>query len=90
MLQAVGQMQSVCKCHGVSSSCTTKTCWKRLKPFKETGDTLKGNYYKVRHTTASQCCECRCNQQDTSQFQHHAKKSKVPVHAMKAYGVLEV
>jgi wnt family. len=90
MLQAVGQMQSVCKCHGVSSSCTTKTCWKRLKPFKETGDTLKANYYKVRHTIASQCRESRCNQLDTSHYQQNVNKNKVPVHAMKTYVVLEV
>ena len=90
MLQAVGQMENVCKCHGVSGSCTAKTCWKRLKPFKETGEILKGSYYKVRHTTVSQCCERCCQQKDTSHYQHHVKKSKVPVHVMKAYGVLTV
>jgi hypothetical protein len=47
MLQAVGRMKTVCKCHGVSGSCTTQTCWKRLKPFKETAEMLKGSYYKV-------------------------------------------
>jgi len=43
-------MKSVCKCHGVSGSCTTKTCWKRLKPFKETAEVLKGSYHKVSAT----------------------------------------
>ncbi|GFG31488.1 hypothetical protein Cfor_02420 [Coptotermes formosanus] len=47
-IQAVGQMQTVCKCHGVSGSCTTKTCWKRLKPFKETVEILKGSYHKAQ------------------------------------------
>jgi hypothetical protein len=54
MLQAVGQMKSVCKCHGVSGSCTTKTCWKRLKPFKETAEILKGTYYKVSEKPTQQ------------------------------------
>jgi hypothetical protein len=40
-------MKSVCKCLGVSGSCTTRTCWKRLGPFKETVEILKDSYYKV-------------------------------------------
>ncbi|XP_069698068.1 protein Wnt-4 isoform X2 [Periplaneta americana] len=47
-IQAVGQMKSICKCHGVSGSCTTKTCWKRLRPFKETSEQLRGSYYKAQ------------------------------------------
>ena len=34
----------VCKCHGASGSCVTKTCWTRLSPFYETAKELKEMY----------------------------------------------
>ncbi|KDR20617.1 Protein Wnt-4 [Zootermopsis nevadensis] len=52
-IQAVGQMKDVCKCHGLSGSCTATTCWKRLKPFKETAEILKASYYKAQITSSS-------------------------------------
>jgi len=33
-----------CKCHGVSGSCSTVTCWQRLPAFREVGDILKDKY----------------------------------------------
>ena len=41
-----------CKCHGVTSSCEMKTCWKELVKFSEIGDILKEKYdgaSKVRY-----------------------------------------
>ncbi|GBP31336.1 Protein Wnt-4 [Eumeta japonica] len=41
----VEQLREVCKCHGFSGSCTTKTCWKRLGPFGSSMGLLKKHYH---------------------------------------------
>lgn len=33
-----------CKCHGVSASCSTQTCWKGLHSFRVIGDLLRKKY----------------------------------------------
>lgn len=47
-------MNTTCKCHGVSGSCSTKTCWRQLAPFQTIGNKLKDKYKKslkvVAHT----------------------------------------
>lgn len=43
-------MQTRCKCHGISGSCTVRTCWRQLDTFLHVGNTLKTKYensYKV-------------------------------------------
>ncbi|XP_067002611.1 protein Wnt-1 [Anabrus simplex] len=38
------QMKQECKCHGMSGSCTVKTCWMRLPSFHVVGDNLKDRF----------------------------------------------
>lgn len=41
-----------CKCHGISGSCTMKTCWKTLPTFRQIGDSLMKKYYRARPVAA--------------------------------------
>lgn len=41
-------MEVECKCHGMSGSCTMKTCWTTLPPFRKIGLHLKKKYAKAK------------------------------------------
>ncbi|KAG5898711.1 hypothetical protein JTB14_020905 [Gonioctena quinquepunctata] len=55
------QMRKECKCHGMSGSCTVKTCWMRLPPFRAVGDLLKDRYDGASHITAANGGNSRSN-----------------------------
>ena len=40
--------KKVCKCHGSSSSCTMKTCMKKLQSFDKVGEALWQKYHKAQ------------------------------------------
>lgn len=40
-------MRQLCKCHGVSGSCATQTCWRQISDFKEVGTFLKKQYKRA-------------------------------------------
>lgn len=40
-------MKRICRCHGMSESCSVQTCWTQLSDFREIG-----NYLKIKHSQA--------------------------------------
>jgi hypothetical protein len=45
MLQVVSNaLTTACKCHGVSGSCSIKTCWRALQDFDAVGGTLRDRF----------------------------------------------
>ncbi|KAM9795257.1 protein Wnt-8-like [Neosynchiropus ocellatus] len=40
-------MKRICRCHGMSESCSLKTCWAQVSDFREIG-----NYLKIKHSEA--------------------------------------
>ena len=48
LLQTVRDgVRNNCKCHGVSGSCTVKTCWRQLTHFHDIGSKLKNKYERA-------------------------------------------
>jgi len=48
------KLEKNCKCHGVSGSCTVKTCWQRLPPFRDIGNELMEKYRDAKAVVAKQ------------------------------------
>ena len=47
----VQSMEKKCKCHGVSGSCVTRTCWKAVPKFESFAQDLKKKYQKAKQVT---------------------------------------
>ncbi|XP_046482197.1 protein Wnt-2 isoform X1 [Neodiprion pinetum] len=45
-------LQTECKCHGISGSCTVRTCWRKLPSFRQIGDALMKKYHRARPVLA--------------------------------------
>ncbi|CAL4177516.1 unnamed protein product, partial [Meganyctiphanes norvegica] len=40
----IREMRQECKCHGMSGSCTVKTCWRRLPYFRKVSNNIKARF----------------------------------------------
>ncbi|KAG4065435.1 hypothetical protein HA402_002833 [Bradysia odoriphaga] len=47
ILSAISTINEKCKCHGVSGSCSMKTCWRKLADFNTTASLLKVKYHEA-------------------------------------------
>ncbi|XP_063239109.1 protein Wnt-7b [Bacillus rossius redtenbacheri] len=47
-------LRTECKCHGVSGSCTIRTCWRTLPAFRQVGDLLQRKYSRARAVAAAE------------------------------------
>lgn len=45
-----------CKCHGVSGSCMTKTCWKAVPKLDYFASILKKKYFHASQVLSSSTC----------------------------------
>ncbi|CAH1641771.1 unnamed protein product [Spodoptera littoralis] len=52
-----GRMQRVCKCHGMSGSCSVRVCWRRLPQLRMIGDALSTRYEGASHVKVGQVVE---------------------------------
>ncbi|XP_072174311.1 protein Wnt-16-like [Diadema setosum] len=62
-------MRTQCRCHGVSASCSIKTCWQTMPTFSEVGDIIKEKYrYSVEVIIRKK--------KKRSQLRHKAKRNR--------------
>lgn len=62
-------MRKECKCHGMSGSCTVKTCWMRLPPFREIGNNLKDRFDGASRVTISNSINLKGFKRKHSKYQ---------------------
>lgn len=80
-------MKDKCKCHGVSGSCSTKTCWKKMADFNSTATLLRQKYNQAirkptnqrnpRQTTASRLKKPKQRRKKVSSMPQCSTLSKI-------------
>lgn len=65
-------MRQECKCHGMSGSCTVKTCWMRLPHFRIIGDALKDRFDGASRVMVSNSVRGNPNGNNENTIKHHS------------------
>ncbi|CAK9295052.1 unnamed protein product [Gordionus sp. m RMFG-2023] len=60
-------MTKFCKCQGLSGSCNLKTCWMRVTPFRNIGNTLRLKYDKAAKVVSNNNVQSFPNSNDNYQ-----------------------
>ena len=64
-------MEKMCKCHGVSGSCVTRTCWMKTADFKTVAAKLKKAYKKAKKINYENAFLQIGRMRNTKHLRHH-------------------
>ncbi|XP_076031018.1 protein Wnt-1-like [Oratosquilla oratoria] len=70
-------MRQECKCHGMSGSCTVKTCWMRLPYFRHVGDALKDRFDGASRVLVNNSAHLRAKLKNSRRRRRWRKLGKV-------------
>ncbi|KAG8182457.1 hypothetical protein JTE90_020378 [Oedothorax gibbosus] len=74
-------MKKICKCHGVSGSCETQTCWMRVMDIRDIGGLLKEAYDEAKpystnsHNSVKKAPSDQNSNSGRNSNRHHDKRS---------------
>lgn len=68
-------LKRVCKCHGVTGSCTTQTCWHQLSDFRDIGNLLKRKYKRAKCFP-----DCKQNNANKASYKYTGISKQVLLH----------
>lgn len=68
-------MKKICKCHGVSGSCETQTCWMRVMDLRDIGGILKDAYDQAKPYSTNRHNSVESPDQDNGRNNRHSRKS---------------
>ncbi|KAH1024107.1 hypothetical protein HUJ05_003657 [Dendroctonus ponderosae] len=71
-------MRRECKCHGMSGSCTMRTCWMKLTNFRTVSDVLKERYDKPAHIAAHSLASSKPNKPHANRFPKGSTANSIP------------
>lgn len=72
-------MRQECKCHGMSGSCTVKTCWMRLNHFRAIGDILKDRFDGASRVMVSNSVRSSSNNINNGNKGHNTDSNSITV-----------
>uniref|UniRef100_T1JPJ6 Protein Wnt n=1 Tax=Strigamia maritima TaxID=126957 RepID=T1JPJ6_STRMM len=72
------KMELVCKCHGVSGSCSVRVCWRRMATFRLVGDELTARLDGASFVKMVKRKKKRLRPMTKNRKKTHEKRSRLP------------